>query len=247
MPWRRDVRPYYVLISEVMLQQTQVARVVPKFRAFITRFPDIETLASAQLASVLELWSGLGYNRRAKYLWQAAHMIVNDFDGVFPHTPEQLQRLPGVGVNTAGAIVVYAFNQPVCFIETNVRTVYMHHFFATTPIVNDRQIIAKLQATLDPEAPREFYWALMDYGAWLKASGVRLNGQSQHYKKQTPLEGSVRQMRGQLIRRLLEGRVQLSILESEFSRDARFHPALEGLVQDDLVVLTNGYVGLTTS
>lgn len=247
MPWRSDVRPYYILISEVMLQQTQVTRVVPKFMAFITRFPDIEAFASAPLSSVLELWSGLGYNRRAKYVWQAAQMIVGDLNGVFPSDPRQLQRLPGVGVNTAGAIAVYAFNQPAYFIETNVRTVYMHHFFAAKTTVHDKEILAKLQDTLDLESPRDFYWALMDYGTLLKASGLRLNSQSQHYKKQAPLEGSVRQMRGELIRRLLESKVQLSELEREFVSDPRFQPAFEGLVRDGLVIHTNGYVGLTAT
>ena len=123
MPWRDDTRPYYVLVSELMLQQTQVDRVIPKFDAFITRFPDEAALAAASLADVLTLWSGLGYNRRAKYLHDAAKMIMAEFSGIFPTTYDELVKLPGVGPNTAGAIMTYAYNQPVVFIETNVRTV----------------------------------------------------------------------------------------------------------------------------
>ena len=130
MPWREDTRPYYVLVSELMLQQTQVPRVVPKFEAFIAVFPDEKALAAATLADVLKLWQGLGYNRRAKFLHEAAKMIVQEFGGVFPKSEADIMRLPGVGKNTAGAIIAYAFNMPSIFVETNVRTVYIHHFFA---------------------------------------------------------------------------------------------------------------------
>jgi A/G-specific adenine glycosylase len=137
MPWRRDTRPYYVLVSEIMLQQTQVDRVIPKFEAFIAAFPTVRSLAEASLADVLTLWSGLGYNRRAKFLHEAAKKIEGEFNGVFPETPEALMSLPGVGVNTAGAIGAYSFNQPAIFIETNVRTVYFHHFFEDQVAVTD--------------------------------------------------------------------------------------------------------------
>ena len=123
MPWRQDVRPYYVLVSEIMLQQTQVDRVIPKFEAFIECFPTIESLAQAPLSQVLQLWSGLGYNRRAKFLHEAAKKIQREFKGIFPETFEALISLPGVGANTAGAILAYSFNYPAVFIETNVRTV----------------------------------------------------------------------------------------------------------------------------
>lgn len=130
MPWREDTRPYYVLVSEIMLQQTQVERVIPKFEAFIDKFPSTKELAKASLADVLTMWSGLGYNRRAKFLHEAAQMIENEFGGTFPDALQELVKLPGVGVNTAGAIVAYSFNQPVSFIETNVRTVYFYQFHA---------------------------------------------------------------------------------------------------------------------
>lgn len=235
MPWRRDTRPYFVLVSELMLQQTQVGRVIPKFEAFVTRFPDEQTLARASLAEVLELWQGLGYNRRARFLHEAAKMVVSEYGGTWPQLPTDLLRLPGVGKNTAGAMAAYAYNQPVLFIETNIRTVYIHHFFADEWDISDKRILEKLEETLDHEHPRQFYWALMDYGSALKASGVRNIAQGKHYKKQAPLEGSVRQMRGRIIKQLTTGKQ----LEREVRRlvdaDERFDPALESLLRDKLV------------
>ena len=202
MPWRRDTRSYYVLVSEIMLQQTQVDRVIPKFEAFIAAFPDVSVLANASLATVLTLWSGLGYNRRAKFLHEAAKKIVHDFNGVFPETYEGLVSLPGVGVNTAGAILTYSFNQPVTFIETNVRTVYFQHYFDESDTVTDKELKAVVEATVDAEHPREWYWAIMDYGSYLKRQGAGRINKSHHYKKQSPLKGSVREVRGQILKAL---------------------------------------------
>lgn len=245
MPWRRDTRPYYVLVSELMLQQTQVDRVVPKFEAFIERFPDIQALAAATLGEVLALWSGLGYNRRAKFLHDAATMVIVEYDGSFPETLEQLVRLPGVGPNTAGAILAYAFNQPSVFIETNVRTVYFTHFFEGADSVTDAQLRDMVSATLDREHPREFYQALMDYGSWLKRQGGGRLTQSRHYKKQAPLKGSVREVRGQIIRRLTKGDLLEISLSEGYDGDARFEPALAGLIGDGLVQRTGEYLHLT--
>ena len=245
MPWRRDTRPYFVLVSELMLQQTQVDRVIPKFEAFVTAFPDVQTLAKASLADVLKLWNGLGYNRRAKYLHDGAKMIVADFAGEFPVIEEELRRLPGVGPNTAGAIRAYAFNQPAVFIETNVRTVYFHHFFPDGDKVSDTQLREIVTATLDQENPREFYWALMDYGAWLKKQGAGRLQQSQHYSKQSALKGSVREVRGQIVKVLANTDMSQEDLQKSVDFDDRFVIALEGLVRDGLVVQTNGVLHLT--
>jgi A/G-specific adenine glycosylase len=242
MPWRQDTRPYYVLISELMLQQTQVDRVIPKFEQFIAEFPDEQVLAVAPLADVLRAWQGLGYNRRAKFLHEAAKSIAAQ--GSFPDDESGLLALPGVGVNTAGAIRVYAYNQPAIFVETNVRAVYIHHFFNDQELVDDKDIRSLLEQTLDREHPREFYWALMDYGSLLKRQGV-LPGRSRHYKKQAPLEGSVRQVRGQIIA-LLAGHDSTNIaLQTAFKGDERFAPALAGLVKDGLVVINGNNIHLT--
>lgn len=245
MPWRQDTRPYYVLVSELMLQQTQVDRVIPKFEAFIECFPNEATLAAASLAEVVVLWSGLGYNRRAKFLHEAAKMIVRDFNGQFPDTYEQLVALPGVGPNTAGAILTYAFNQPVVFIETNVRTVYFNHFFEGSVAVGDTQLRDVVGQTLDHEHPREFYQALMDYGTWLKRQGGGRLTQSRHYKKQAPLKGSVREVRGAIVRLLTQGDRLLAELAADYEADERFEPALSGLLADGLVEQTGEYLHLT--
>jgi A/G-specific adenine glycosylase len=245
MPWRDDTRPYYVLVSELMLQQTQVDRVIPKFTAFIARFPDESSLAVAELAEVLTLWNGLGYNRRAKFLHESAKKITTEFRGVFPSEYAEILSLPGVGPGTAGAILTYAFNQPVPFIETNVRTVYFHHFFIDGEKVSDEQLRPLLEQTIDHEHPREFYWALMDYGTWLKKNGVGRISQSKHYKKQAPLKGSLRELRGMIITRLAQGDVLFQELEQRYVGDERFEPALSGLIADGLVTQTDQILHLT--
>lgn len=246
MPWRSDTRPYYVLVSEIMLQQTQVERVIPKFTAFIERFPTIQALAEAPLADVLGLWSGLGYNRRAKFLHEAALMVVNEYGGAFPDDLVGLMKLPGVGRNTAGAILAYSFNQPVVFVETNIRTVYFHHFFSGSDPVTDAEVEALVEATLDHEHPREWYWALMDYGSWLKRSGVSLNALSRHYTKQAPLKGSVREIRGAILKVLAEsGEVPEEELRAQLPVvDERFPVALAALQTEGLVAQTAGRLHL---
>ena len=245
MPWRADTRPYYVLVSELMLQQTQVDRVIPKFNAFIAAFPSETALGQASLADVLVLWQGLGYNRRAKYLHDAAKMITTEYAGVFPATYDELMRLPGVGPNTAGAIMTYAYNQPTVFIETNVRTVYFEHWFAGQDSVSDTELRTVVAATLDHEHPREFYWALMDYGSWLKRQGAGRLQQSKHYKKQSALKGSVREIRGQIVRVLSASDLSLEGLRQEVVHDDRFDSALGGLLRDGLVSQTGDTLHLT--
>lgn len=245
MPWRDDTRPYYVLVSELMLQQTQVVRVIPKFQEFIERFPDEKSLANASLADVLKLWQGLGYNRRAKFLHDSAKMIVSDFAGKFPQGEQQVLQLPGVGKNTAGAIQAYAFNQPSVFVETNIRTVYIHHFFNDQFDVDDKEIIELLKKTIDYDNPRRFYQSLMDYGSWLKANGIKNISSSKHYKKQSPLIGSVRQVRGQIVCELGICSMSEQQLRQKLSADERFTIALDGLVRDGLVTQNSSKLYLT--
>ncbi len=243
MPWRQDTRPYYVLVSELMLQQTQVSRVIPKFLDFIEAFPSEHELAAASLGDVLRQWQGLGYNRRAKFLHEAAKMVVEQ--NTFPETYESLMKLPGVGKNTAGAIMAYSFNYPSIFVETNIRTVYFHHFFEGTEQVDDKQIIEKLTETIDREHPREFYWALMDYGSWLKSEGAGRLTQSRHYTKQKALKGSVRETRGVVIRLLSESDRSETELRDLVDMPDRYEGALQGLIDDGLVVRTKTVLHLT--
>lgn len=239
MPWRAvaadgSIDPYAVMVSEIMLQQTQVARVIPKFTAFMKNFPNVQSLAEAPLSQVLQLWSGLGYNRRAKFLHQAAQAIVTDYAGQFPHSITELTKLPGVGKNTAGAIIVYAYNQPAIFVETNIRTVYIHHFFHDQQAVPDSAIIAKLEETLDKAQPREFYWRLMDYGTQLKKKQGNTARRSKTYTKQSAFAGSRRQLRGQVLRTLADGHQTEQSLRKIIA-DERLSSVLESLQIEGLI------------
>lgn len=245
MPWRESTDPYLILVSELMLQQTQVERVIPKFNSFIGRFPDVFSLASASLADVLIAWSGLGYNRRAKYLHLAAQKIVADYGGLVPSTQPELVGLPGVGPNTAAAVLAYGFDQPVIFVETNIRSVYFYHFFADATSVSDHELRDIVRATLDSTQPRQWYWALMDYGSDLKRRGVGQTAKSSHYKKQAPLKGSLREVRGQIIHRLTRGDATEAALRSELEADGRFEIALAALIRDGLVERSSGQLHLT--
>ncbi|MGC1177379.1 MAG: hypothetical protein WA843_04890 [Candidatus Saccharimonadales bacterium] len=207
LPWRvaepdGGFDPYKIMVSELMLQQTQVARVIPKYHEFLRRFPTVFSLAEAPLGEVLRVWNGLGYNRRAKFLWQSAQQIVSDHKGTFPQTTPELVKLPGVGANTASAILAYAFNQPAAFIETNIRTVYIHHFFEDKTTISDKEVAEIALQTLDRERPREWYWALMDYGSFLKQTVGNTAQRSSSYAKQSKFQGSRRQIRGQILRLL---------------------------------------------
>lgn len=227
-----------------MLQQTQVPRVVSKFNEFITEFPDVATLANAPLGEVLKAWLGLGYNRRARFLHEAAQKVARKFGGELPRETSALETLPGVGANTAGAIRAYAFNQPAVFIETNIRTVFIHHFFEGKNNIADKAIFALVADALPGSHYREWYWALMDYGTYLKMAGNNV-GRSRHYKKQSTFQGSQRQMRGELLRHLQQKPYSLAELKRLLPDDARVEPALQGLVRDGLVVENKNHFQLT--
>lgn len=244
LPWRQRTAdgsfdPYQILVSEIMLQQTQVGRVIPKFKQFIDTFPHTQALAQAPLAEVLSLWNGLGYNRRAKFLWEAARMIEQDFAGHFPETVEALIALPGVGRNTAGAIVAYAFNKPTIFIETNIRSVFIHHCFTHQQQVTDKQIAACVEQTLETGKIRDWYWALMDYGSFLKHSGNAARA-SASYVKQSPFAGSKRQLRGKVIRLVLEKARTFDELQ-DACHDERLDAVMTALLTEKLVEKRDTY------
>lgn len=243
MPWRENTDPYYVVVSELMLQQTQVERVIPKFQQFIARFPDVQVLAAAPLSAVLTEWVGLGYNRRAQYLHRLAQDVVSRFNGAFPPTYAQLVSLPGIGPNTAGAVLNYAFNQPTVFIETNIRTVFIHHFFGDSEKVDDRQIRELVAATLDREHPREWFWALMDYGAYLKKSVGNNITRSRHYKKQSRFEGSLRQIRGRVVALLVHSAKSPAELAEHIS-DSRLPEVLQQMAAEKLITIDQDRVQL---
>jgi A/G-specific adenine glycosylase len=200
MPWRSDTSPYSIFISEIMLQQTQVERVIPKFTAFVKRFRSFEDVARASLNDIFSLWQGLGYNRRAKWLRESARIICSTYNGVLPETIDELKTLPGIGYNTAAAICAYAFNKPVVYIETNIRTVIIHHFFNDADDVNDADIFAIAERSLDKKNPRSWYWALMDYGTMLKKQYTNPSRKSASYRKQPEFTGSQRKLRGMIMK-----------------------------------------------
>ncbi len=239
LPWREpeaddSFDPYKILVSELMLQQTQVNRVRQKYIEFLSKFPNVQTLAKASLGEVLVAWQGLGYNRRAKFLWQAAQKIVHDFDGIFPEVVAELETLPGVGKNTAGAIVAYAFDKPVVFIETNIRTVYIHHFFHDQTDIPDSAILDLVEQTTPKRKIREWYWSLMDYGTHLKQTVGNLSRASKSYAKQSKFEGSLRQIRGHVLRAL--GRKSMTSTElSKEITDERLPDVLATLEREELI------------
>jgi len=210
LPWRniaaaadgtRD--PYRILVSEVMLQQTQVSRVLKKYDEFLKEFPTVNALAKAPVAKVLRVWQGLGYNRRALLLKRAAEAVVRDFQGTFPRTAAELESLPGIGQSTRGALMAFAFSAPTAFIETNIRAVFLHFFFKGKKRVHDRDILPLIERTLDRVNPREWYYALMDYGVYLKLSLPNPSRRSAHHVRQSPFEGSNRQVRAEIVRFML--------------------------------------------
>ena len=205
LPWRCTREPYRILLSEIMLQQTQVPRVLVKYEEFLTAFPTIDDLAAAPLEAVLRVWQGLGYNRRARSLKRLAEIVTNELNGELPRSVSELLRLPGVGPATAAAVAAFAYGEAHPFIETNIRAVYLHHFFPDRSDVSDREILPLVEATLDRADPRSWYYALMDYGVELKRTQPNPSRRSRHYTRQSPFSGSKRQLRAQVLRVILDG------------------------------------------
>ena len=203
-PWRKTRNPYYILVSEVMLQQTQVDRVREKYQQFIKSFPDVSALARAQLKTIMKVWQGLGYNRRALALKKIARIVTKQYNNKIPRTVGELVELPGIGQATASEILTFAFNQPTVFIETNIRSVFIHFFFPDREHVSDSEILPLVEKTLDRSHPRKWYYALMDYGVMLKKQYANPSRKSAHYNKQSPFNGSNRQVRGKILRFLTE-------------------------------------------
>jgi len=204
MPWRTTGDPYHILTAEVMLQQTQVERVKTKYAQFLAAFPTINALASAPLADVLQVWQGLGYNRRAIALKRCAEEIISRFDGHFPPDIGELESLPGIGPYSARAVAAFAFGMAEPFIETNIRTLFIHFFFHGRDKVCDRQIMPLVSLTLDRQNPRDWYYALMDFGVWLKQVHPNPGRRSRHHQQQSRFEGSNRQLRSRLLRAIME-------------------------------------------
>jgi A/G-specific adenine glycosylase len=207
LPWRNICDPYEVLVSEIMLQQTQVARVEKFWRRFLESFPTLEALAAASVSEVVEMWQGLGYNRRALALKKTAETCVQNFEGTLPQTVEELRTLPGIGPATAAGVVAFAYEKPAVYLETNVRTVFLHELFPHEMNVPDKRLepLVALAAYHPAVAadPRRWYYGLLDYGAHLKATMVNPSRRSAHHTRQSTFEGSRRQKRSFVVRTVL--------------------------------------------
>ncbi len=236
--WREHITPYRVLISEVMLQQTQVGRVEGKFNAFIQTFPTIQSLATASLHDVLAAWSGLGYNRRGRFLWQAAQTILHEHQENIPQKEDLLVLLPGIGKNTAGSIVAFAYNKPTIFLETNIRAVLIHYFFSHREKVDDKELLPILTELVDQQKPRDFYYAMMDLGVWIKKNYKNPTQKSRSYTKQSPFEGSVRQVRGAILRTILTRKKisQQELFETLAYEKELFDQAIAQLTTEQLII-----------
>lgn len=250
LPWRPPhlkqksgkIDMYQVLVSEVMLQQTQVSRVLPKFKEWMKKFPSSKALALSSRQDVFTLWQGLGYTRRAKFLHESA-LLINK-NGV-PRTIEELECLPGVGHYTSRAIATFAWNESHSFVETNIRTVYIEHFFKNKEKVTDSEILEPVDQTLDKEKPREWMYALMDYGSYLKSEGKAHNKRAKSFTRQSKFKGSVREVRGSIMK-LFSSRAVVTAKDiKEFEKifdNNRVAKALTGLLKDGLILNTKkGY------
>lgn len=227
-PWREPIRhgsgqvydPYHILVSEIMLQQTQAPRVVAYYEKFIKQFPDFKSLADAKFNEIYPLWQGLGYNRRALALQKAAQKAVIEYDGKLPQGILLLEEFPGIGPYTARAVAIFSWNLPVACIETNIRRVFIHHFFKNKKNIDDKEILRLAEQALDKENPREWHWALMDYGAYLKSlpAGRQANRHHVNYSVQSTFEGSPRQLRGGILKILAKEKTGLKGIESQTKR-----------------------------
>lgn len=276
-PWRQTTNPYYIFVSEVMLQQTQASRVVAKYNEFIKAFPDFEALSKASLRDIYVVWQGMGYNRRAKYLKESATIIVEKYKGILPRDVALLDELPGIGYNTACSICAFAFNMPVVFIETNIRSVFideifgsMSHFF--TPVgslpsrissgrasqvvqnehlrlskfekIHDNDILPLVEQALDHKNPHEWYWALMDYGSYLKKTIGNPSRKSKHYTKQSTFKGSDRELRGKILKLLSQKNQTEASLIKELSDD-RVSEIINKLIIEGLLKKRNNILSIT--
>ena len=244
-PWRRDRNPYHILISEVMSQQTQINRVVPKYEAWLEQFPTVDALAAAKVSDVLAAWSGLGYNRRALFLKKAAEAIVQTYDGKFPQDEKSLRNLPGIGEYTARALLCFAFDTQIAVVDTNVRKVILVEFPDVNDTVKEIQLVAE---QLLPHG-RAYEWnqALMDYSsAMLKQEKIPI-------PKQSKFHGSHRYYRGQILKQLLQQKTIAvkdmgRLIKKEYTStdELWLQKLLEELTTEGFVVISNGSVELSS-
>ncbi len=237
LPWRGDLSPWHILLSEVMLQQTQVSRVAAIFPEWRKNYPTPSSFASRSVAEVLAAWSGLGYNRRALSLHKTSKILAETYRDIVPATEAELKTLPGIGPYTAGAILAFAFDIPSVFLETNIRAVFIRHFFEGAMKISDTELEAVGRALLDESQPRVWYTALMDYGSWLKAHELNFTRKAATYRPQTRFQGSERQLRGAILKALLKSSLtSVEALSSDLDADpARLWICAEKLEKEGFI------------
>ncbi len=256
LPWRNTRDPYEIFISEMMLQQTQVGRVLGKYKSFLEEFPTVKSLASAPLRSVLKAWSGLGYNRRAKYINECAKIICVDYGGKFPTSFDKLLTLPGIGRSTAAAIMAFAFHAPEPMIDTNIRRVFCRIFFPEK-IPSDSIIYDFAKGMMPKKNPHIWNWAMLDIGAlYCKARGHRedcplqkLHGKVKDFiykKPQAKFKDSKRYYRGQILKALANTLVGLVLedLEKILGNKQGLEEIVGDLCSEGLVMQERGKVRL---
>lgn len=230
-----------------MLQQTTVTRVHEKYELFIRRFPTVESIASSRFSEIIEAWQGLGYNRRALYLHRAMRIIAVAHNGEIPTTIEILESLPGIGKSTARSIMAFAFNRPVVFIETNIRSAIIYYFFRNRDVIHDREILPYVETTLDRLHPARWYNALMDYGSAVKKCRMNPGRCSAHYTRQSPFEGSHRQIRGMILKICAQGTTDKNMLVSMLHVDEkRVERAIEELEKEGFIIVNGETVEIVT-
>lgn len=239
LPWRNVDDGYAVLVSEVMLQQTQVVRVKRYWPRFLEAFPTLSALAAAPTKEVLALWQGLGYNRRALSLKRAAEQVTASGSTRLPDGFEELITLPGIGPATASGVLAFAFQKPAVYLETNVRAVFLHELFPDEEQVPDADLLPYVADTADVPDPRSWNYALLDFGATLKRSGANPSRASASYSRQSAFEGSRRQKRAELVRIVLDAAEGISLAKAKQALDAaeseRGHPEVDAELFDSLI------------
>lgn len=226
--WRKKITPYKILVSEVMLQQTQVSRVLPKFSEWMRRFPTLVALRQASLQDVLVLWQGLGYQRRVKALLMIAKEVKQ-----LPKSYEGLLKLPGIGPYTASAICAFAYDTfayPV--LETNIRTVLIEYFHLGEDEIHDGVLYDDIDRLVTYKQVKElgarhFYYALMDYGAYLKSQKISHNKKSKHHVVQSVYKGSSRELRAKVLFAITHGET--------LPEDERLEKVLSELIKEKYI------------
>lgn len=247
-PWRMTDDSYAIFVSEVMLQQTQTERVVRKYEQFMQHFPSWQSVAQSSLHEIMKLWQGLGYNRRARVVFEGAQKIVNVYQGLMPSDPVILETFYGIGAATAGSLCAFAYNMPTVFIETNIRSVFLHTFFNKGMKVTDAVLMPLIAQTLDQTNPREWYYALMDYGVFLKKNGPNPSLRSAHHTKQKRFIGSDRQLRGKIIVLLTQADKQKLplnfIIKMLRSNDQKIKKLIQDLIKEKLLQENKGMLSI---